>query len=885
MTSTKSLHLLVILLITTFNVHSQRGKEGDATISTSNNVVNTYTYLTANPSANTITVQNNAMTGGAFGGVLAPGDLVMIIQMQGAGVDIADIIGCCGGSSASIFSNFWNWWEVYNQFGAITQYRESGTWEIQEVASVTGSNIINLQCNVKGNYNNAHHVQVVRIPRYNNLTVNGGANSIIPAQWNGNSGGVVALEVDGVLNIAGGSSISSSGYGFRGGELDPNGASGSTANPTEDRFPGTNDASHAGEKGESIFGYHTEYDGRNTRYGRGAAANGGGGGSHQNCGGGGGANVSAITAGFTGNGVPTGAAGPWNLEATPLGGTSSPGGGRGGYAYSNVDQNELTTGPDNASWGGDARKDNGGLGGHPLTYDVNRIFFGGGGGAGDQDSDQGGAGGNGGGIVYIQSFGSITGSGTIEANGGDGQDTNPNNDPINFGNLRRGNDGAGGAGGGGSIYIENAVAVPNTISLSANGGDGGNQNLTLAPGQAPEAGGPGGGGGGGYIAFNGGTPTQSVLGGANGVTNSSHVSNFPQNGATAGNVGMSGLPSKYYDLTISDVTICENTSTTLTVTVLGTLPAGSTINWYDAQFGYDASPLGSGSSYNTGVLTTTTTYYIGICPGPTNFRVPVTVTITPEDDPSYTLSMACPGGVSSISSVISGLTGGTYSFNPDPMDGSVLNTSTGAVTGTNPGTTYNILYTTNGACPASSAQSILVACPLPIELLSFDAVPNKNRHVDLNWVTHTEINNDYFVVEKSLNGNHWSEVETINGVGNSMYAQSYTTTDIRPYLGTSFYRLKQVDFNGDFTYSNAKSVFFGDVDQLLIYPNPTSGAVTIRGDAAELSKIQILDGTGRYVSTAYERVSDTLVRIDLSSLESGIYTIQTLTEVNRVVKH
>ena len=65
---------------------------------------------------------------------------------------------------------------------------------------------------------------------------------------------------------------------------------------------------------------------------------------------------------------------------------------------------------------GDARKSNGGRGGHPLTYDPARMFFGGGGGAGDQDSGQGGAGGKGGGIVFLTVYGNTTGSGTISAN-------------------------------------------------------------------------------------------------------------------------------------------------------------------------------------------------------------------------------------------------------------------------------------------------------------------------------------------------------------------------------------------------------------------------------------------------------------------------------------
>lgn len=883
-------HLLTVGLIALFsiNANAQRAKEGDVTVSSPNTIVNSYTYLTSDISTGntSIPVFNSNMNGGAFSGNLAPGDLILIIQMQGAGVDIADIIGCCGGSSASSFSDFWSWWLIYDLFGSVTQYRQSGKFEMAEVASVPNGTTINLQCGLKNDYSSSQHAQIVRVPRYNNLAVTGGVNSIIPSQWGGNSGGVVAIEVDGNLNIASGSSISASGFGFRGGELDPDGLPGNTTSPTEKRFPGTNDSFQGSEKGESIHGYHAEYDSRNTRYGIGAAANGGGGGGYQNCGGGGGSNISPTIAGFSGKGVPTGTAATWNLENPPIGGTSSPGGGRGGYAYSTSNQNELSMGPENGSWGGDSRKNNGGLGGHPLSYDATRLFFGGGGGAGDQDSDQGGAGGNGGGLVYIKSFGTITGSGTIEANGADGQNTNPNNLPVNFGNLRRGNDGAGGAGGGGAIYIENAAALPGTMNLLAEGGKGGDQNLSLASGQSPEAGGPGGGGGGGSIAFNGAAPIQSVAGGANGTTNSAHVNNFPQNGATAGNVGISGLASKYYDLTISDVTICENTDTDLIVTILGSLPSGSTVQWYDAQFGYDATPLGSGTTYNTGSLSSTTTYYIGLCPGPTTFRIPVTVTVTPEDNPDFTATASCPGNSPTITATVTGLAGGTFSFNVAPGDGATIDASTGAVSNAVAGTSYDILYTTIGTCPTTLVQSALVACPLPIELLSFDAQLNSQRIVDLTWITASELNNDYFTIERSSEGNNWNELSEIDGAGTSTTTLNYFDQDRNPIIGTTYYRLKQTDFNGYYTYSDIRAVSIDVTNEIRIYPNPTSNIFQIEGSVDELSVVMIFDGLGRDITgeMTITKLSENQFKIDSSELANGVYSIRTKTQTNRLIK-
>ena len=111
----------------------------------------------------------------------------------------------------------------------------------------------------------------------------------------------------------------------------------------------------------------------------------------------------------------------WNLEGAGFAFSISTGGGKGGYSFSSEDEDALVIGPHDVSgstaWGGDARNNNGGLGGRPLEYSTGRIFMGGGGGAGDQNDLMGGSGGNGGGIIFVQSFGNISGSGQILSNG------------------------------------------------------------------------------------------------------------------------------------------------------------------------------------------------------------------------------------------------------------------------------------------------------------------------------------------------------------------------------------------------------------------------------------------------------------------------------------
>jgi hypothetical protein len=116
--------------------------------------------------------------------------------------------------------------------------------------------------------------------------------------------------------------------------------------------------------------------------------------------------------------------------------------------------------------------------------------------------------------------------------------------------------------------------------------------------------------------------------------------------------------------------------------------------------------------------------------------------------------------------------------------------------------------------------------PQPITLLSFDAKPNGNK-VDIAWSTASEINNDYFVVERSKNASDFDKVATIKGAGNHNGILNYTTVDANPFNGVSYYRLKQVDFDGTVSYSEIRIVSIDKAStgllSISLYPNPTDG--------------------------------------------------------------
>ncbi|HEY8946065.1 MAG TPA: hypothetical protein VIM73_17475, partial [Polyangiaceae bacterium] len=342
------------------------GVDGARTVSAAGTVVNAYTTLAANAAANATSIQVASVSALALGAdALAPGDLLLVIQMQGATIQTTE------GP---------NW-------GQVTALNGAGLYEFVEVLSVdAGTNTIGLSCALTNAYVVAGSVQVIRVPQFETLTIAPGASIVAPA-WNGTVGGVAAVHARTTLTLNG--DIDVSARGFRGGPADNS----SEPAGTDVAVYASVSASAGARKGEGIAGLLTQY-------GRAPAANGGGGGNSHNGGGGGGANARSGAA-WTGQGVfdltVKGGAQAWPIDPN-YSSIASEGGGRGGYSYSSEDENALTLAPDKAAWGGNSRRQRGGFGGRPLDNDpASRIFMGGGGGAGDGNNSHAGRGGVGGG--------------------------------------------------------------------------------------------------------------------------------------------------------------------------------------------------------------------------------------------------------------------------------------------------------------------------------------------------------------------------------------------------------------------------------------------------------------------------------------------------------
>jgi|WetSurMetagenome_2_1015567.scaffolds.fasta_scaffold16269_3 hypothetical protein len=174
-------------------------------------------------------------------------------------------------------------------------------------------------------------------------------------------------------------------------------------------------------------------------------------------------------------------------------------------------------------------------------------------------------------------------------------------------------------------------------------------------------------------------------------------------------------------------------------------------------------------------------------------------------------------------------------------------------------------------------DDMLLVGEIPVELTSFAAVTD-NRNVTLNWSTATELNNSGFQVERS-SGSEYQSVGFIAGHGTTTEIQNYSFVDQNVVAGNYSYRLKQIDFNGNFEYSNVVEVEVLGVKEFTLgqnYPNPFNPSTTINFSLAVDSKVslKIFDVLGQEVATLVNgqlAAGSQKVSFDASSLNSGVY--------------
>ena len=149
--------------------------------------------------------------------------------------------------------------------------------------------------------------------------------------------------------------------------------------------------------------------------------------------------------------------------------------------------------------------------------------------------------------------------------------------------------------------------------------------------------------------------------------------------------------------------------------------------------------------------------------------------------------------------------------------------------------------------------------PLPIELLTFNVFVNREDKVSIEWSTLNEVDNDYFIVEKSRDGINWENLNIVEGAGNSTVLLEYSIFDHHPYESVNYYRLKQVNFDRSYTFSDIKSITLNLKEpDLLVYPNPCYNEVFIEGITG-MENLKIYDVLGNdwyeFNRDEYKRIS------------------------------
>ena len=178
--------------------------------------------------------------------------------------------------------------------------------------------------------------------------------------------------------------------------------------------------------------------------------------------------------------------------------------------------------------------------------------------------------------------------------------------------------------------------------------------------------------------------------------------------------------------------------------------------------------------------------------------------------------------------------------------------------------TYSSIQTRQTSLYFKSFNLSVKNIALPIELMYFKAY-YKDKAVNLNWATATEVNNDYFTVERSSDGINFEPIQMIRGAGNSTSVRDYSWTDSDPLEGYSFYRLKQTDYDGHYTYSDVETIKSKGGSSLeeafeikSIFPNPFSDRINVdfltkQGGEAEIT---LLSESGSIVASTKMEVHD-----------------------------
>ncbi|MCB9300212.1 MAG: T9SS type A sorting domain-containing protein [Lewinellaceae bacterium] len=171
-----------------------------------------------------------------------------------------------------------------------------------------------------------------------------------------------------------------------------------------------------------------------------------------------------------------------------------------------------------------------------------------------------------------------------------------------------------------------------------------------------------------------------------------------------------------------------------------------------------------------------------------------------------------------------------------------------------------------------------IRSPLPVNLVYFDGRAEGDQ-VRLKWGTATELNNDYFQVERSTDGRTFQELGRVQGAGTTLEPQEYSFIDEKPLRGINYYRLRQVDFDGAVEYHKVISVEYKGKSSAIgvsAFPNPANEMLHTSwlGSSEQPTTLRVLDMTGRQVAQYQAPAGTANFEVPLDRLQAGLYLLE-----------
>lgn len=316
--------------------------------------------------------------------------------------------------------------------------------------------------------------------------------------------------------------------------------------------------------------------------------------------------------------------------------------------------------------------------------------------------------------------------------------------------------------------------------------------------------------------------------------------------------------------------------------VNGTVTMSATFtNVSSVAYGYDpANPM---------IVSFTTSKFL-----PANGTSPI---VSGPGSVYFTWSAQCTGGCGGATpiwiiiglqnQIIPGSTGSgpftVYAGGAISFSGTITAASTAAQAAANNGDGFNANITPSPsfadiALGASNTQSAFgyTSGVVPVRLISFTA-KKQGTSALLNWATSMELNSSRFDVERSADGNIFIKAGTVQAQGNSSVISNYSFTDAAPFKGANYYRLKEINTDDTYEYSDIKKLEFntGSVEAV-VYPNPVTNTLYIKNLHGN-NVIELINTNGKMIKTI--NASSSTKDIDMSMLAKGVYLLK-ITESN-----